>query len=713
MNASIEPNLRLLVVDDNPSIHDDFRKILIVPKASNTSLAAAKKALFGREVSPSLHADFQIDFALQGQEALEKVKEAQRALKPYALAFVDVRMPPGWDGIETIGHLWQADPDLQVVICTAYSDYSWDDIVKRLQQPDSLVILKKPFDHAEVLQLAHALTKKWLMTQQARLEMHHLEEIVVQRTSELQKANLSLTQQIRERARAEERFAKAFKASPVPLAIRSLNKDQYVDVNERFLEMTGFDWVEVVGHSVSELGLWVQTGQEERMLQRLREQKQVSMEECQVRDRSGNQRTALLSAELFDLDEEPHVLMILQDVTERINLENQLRQSQKMEAIGQLAAGVAHDFNNLLTVIHGYASLCLAKSGVEPEIGRAMEQVKDAADRAAALTRQLLAFSRRQLLQREPLAINDVIDQMRDMLKRLIGENIALECDLGPFLPSIIGDQANIGQVILNLVVNARDAMPGGGRLKLKTGLIDLPPSQPRSNAEARPGRFVCLSVTDTGVGMEAGVLSRLFEPFYTTKPVGRGTGLGLSTVYGIIKQHQGWVEVSSQPGQGSTFEVYLPVPDKPAVAQAPAAQEPRPVASSKGETVLVVEDESALRELVCKTLSQQGYQVLQAATGHEALAVWRNSKRKIDLLLTDIVMPDGMSGINLAEKLLKEAGGIRVVLTSGYTDERLELSSLKLDDINFLPKPYQPTKLLEAVRSALDIPDEVHTVNN
>jgi two-component system, cell cycle sensor histidine kinase and response regulator CckA len=700
----------LLVVDDNPAIHEDFKKILQPARPSNGSLAAAKKSLFGRDDGRAICAEFRVDSALQGQEALEKVKQALAATTPYALAFVDLRMPPGWDGIQTIRHLWEADADLQVVICTAYSDYSWDDIFKQLGPSDSLVILKKPFDHVEVLQLAHALTKKWFLTQQTRRQMQNLEDVINQRTAELRAANDVLKTQIRERTQAEERFTKAFRASPMPLAIRTLDQERYVDVNESFLRMTGFGWDEVVGHSASELGLWGQSGQESKILRALREQKRLNIEECEIRTRSGSQRSVLLSAELFELGDEPHVLVILQDITDRINLESQLRQSQKMDAVGQLAAGVAHDFNNLLTVINGYSGLCLARPGLNPEVAHAIEHVKAASERAAALTRQLLVFSRKQLLQRKPLLFNEVIGRMHDMVQRLIGETIALECDLAPTLPLVMGDEANLGQVVLNLAVNARDAMPNGGRLQITTRLVELHPSMVRSKPDARPGHFICLSVADTGVGMDTQVLNRLFEPFYTTKPVGKGTGLGLSTVYGIVKQHEGWVEVSSRLGSGSSFQVYLPV-------MVPAADEPVKAETAEQvlpplpghETILVVEDEPAVREMVCVTLSSHGYQVVQAGDGHEAFALWRSSNHNIDVLLTDIVMPNGLSGIQLAERISKESKGLKVVFTSGYSAEMLEDSSLNAGGINFLPKPYDPSKLLKVVHAALERPGGEH----
>src|ERR1051325_1632324 len=713
--AAANRNQRLLVIDDNPAIHEDFRKILQGTRTFSNALEDARKSLFGRSSGPNLRANFDIDSAFQGQEGLQKVQEARSAGSPYALAFVDVRMPPGWDGIETIRHLWQADPELQVVICTAYSDYSWEDIVRQLGQSDNLVILKKPFDHVEVLQLAHALSKKWLLNQQVLRERNDLEKLIGQRTAELEASNQTLKSEIREHAQSEERFTKAFRASPIPLAIRTLHQDRFVDANESFLQMTGFSREHLIGRGAAELGLWVQNDQEARLLQLLLEQKRIRNIETQINVRSDSHRTILLSAELFELGTEPHVLIIAQDVTERVSLENQLRQSQKMEAVGQLAAGVAHDFNNLLTVIHGYSSLQLERAGLDGDITRALEHVKSAAERAAGLTRQLLAFSRKQLLQRQPLRLNEVIERMRDMLSRLIGETIVLDCELAAELPQVVGDEANLGQVILNLVVNARDAMPSGGQIHLSTCSVDWAP--PLSNSEAvscktgerRAGRFICLTVTDEGTGMDQEVLNRLFEPFFSTKPVGKGTGLGLSTVYGIVKQHAGWVEVSSQLGQGSTFHVFPPAAapgDGTATDDLAASEALRPQTRPElggGETVLVVEDEILVRDLVCVTLAQHGYRILQAGSGPEALEVARSCGQPIDLLLTDMVMPNGMTGSALAERLLQQSDRLKVVFTSGYSAEMLESDTPTIEGLNFLAKPYEPVKLLKTVRRCLD----------
>jgi PAS domain S-box-containing protein len=705
-----KPIHRILVIDDNPMIHEDFRKILC-PVAQSAELEKAEAALFGETPALKAEAKFVVDSAYQGQEGLALVQRALAEDRPYAMAFVDVRMPPGWDGVETIGHIWRSYPDLQIVICTAYSDYSWEAIVQRLGQSDNLLILKKPFDSVEVLQLAHALTKKWVVTRQAQLRMSDLERLVRQRTGELQTANDKLQLEVEQRAEAEEalrlseeRFSKAFRSTPLPLAILAGKAETVLDVNESFLQMSGYERSEILRCCLRDLRFWTKPEEWENVLQRLAFSEPVRNRPCQVSRKNGARRDTLVSVEPFTIGQEPCLLLIAEDITERLRLENQLRHAQKMDAIGQLAAGVAHDFNNLLTIIQGHTSLQLGSGKLDPDAVKSLQEVQRAAERAAALTRQLLAFSRKQVMQSKPLNASRVIEHLREMLARLIGEHIKLTCACPDHLPPVLADEPGIEQVVLNLVVNARDAMPKGGSIEIATQLVTLEEDAAEVNPEARPGRFICLSVSDTGCGMEPAVLNRIFEPFFTTKEVGKGTGLGLSTVYGIVKQHRGWVEVTSEVGQGSCFRVFLPSVDQAASASFSTTCffRPRPV-NQEGETVLVVEDNHPLRALACETLRRGGYRVFEAADAHEALRVWREIHCRIDLLLTDVVLPNRMSGVDLAKQLRTEDEKLKIILSSGYSPE-LEDDSLDLiEGVNFLPKPYAPKTLLKTVRCCLD----------
>jgi PAS domain S-box-containing protein len=395
------------------------------------------------------------------------------------------------------------------------------------------------------------------------------------------------------------------------------------------------------------------------------------------------------------------------DLTERRKLEGQFRQSQKMEAIGQLAGGVAHDFNNMLAVIRGNAELLLMDQDQHmPGTNEGLKQVIAASERAANLTRQLLAFSRKQIMQSQPLVLNKVIAELTKMLKRIIGEHIDLECRYAEPLPFVRADAGMIEQVLLNLAVNARDAMPRGGHLYVTTDTANFDAAYARTQPEASAGEFVRLTVTDTGMGIAPEHLPRIFEPFFTTKEPGKGTGLGLATVYGIVKQHQGWIEVASQPGAGATFRIFLPaIPPPEVAAEAGAAAEPEIKVPGGAETILLVEDEYAVRMITRRVLESQGYRVYEATTVREALEVWRSHAGEIELLVTDIVMPQGVTGRDLTEQLRARRPALKVIFMSGYSADVIgtDTEFFGRTKSSFLQKPFSARVLLQTVRRCLD----------
>jgi PAS domain S-box-containing protein len=390
------------------------------------------------------------------------------------------------------------------------------------------------------------------------------------------------------------------------------------------------------------------------------------------------------------------------DITEMQNLEAQFRHAQKLESVGQLAAGVAHDFNNILTVIQGYSDHLLARYDGDPALTPPLKQITNASRRAAVLTRQLLMFSRKQVLQPKAVDLNAVLRNLSNMLTRLLGEDIAVETKYASPLPMLEADAGMLEQVIMNLAVNSRDAMPKGGQLLITTSVADIDAAHAQSRADAREGRSVCLTVKDTGCGMDRKTLDRIYEPFFSTKEIGKGTGLGLATVYGIVKQHQGWIEVKSEVGKGTTFQIYLP----PAANACEPAHEAPPQTSSmaKGrqETILLVEDEAILREWVREILQGCDYQVLEAASGVEALKIWDAHHGKIDLLVTDMVMPEGLTGGDLARQLISRQPQLKVIYTSGYSAEIMGNEG-DLPTGPFLPKPYHAPELARMVRDCLD----------
>jgi two-component system, cell cycle sensor histidine kinase and response regulator CckA len=380
--------------------------------------------------------------------------------------------------------------------------------------------------------------------------------------------------------------------------------------------------------------------------------------------------------------------------------EEQLRQSQKMEAIGRLAGGVAHDFNNLLTAIIGYTDMIAERSELDAATGREVGEIRLAADRGAALTRQLLAFSRKQLLNPTVLNINESVAGLLHMLPRLIGDHIHTDARLAAGLGFVKADASQIEQVIVNLVLNARDAMPTGGYVTIETANVEL--SEERRAAEGlalEPGPYVMLSISDTGVGMDETTRTHAFEPFFTTKDQGKGTGLGLATVYGIIDQSGGGIAMDTAPERGTSIRIYLPVTDAPAALD---RQRVAPSATEGTETLLLVEDNDAIREISAQALRRRGYTVFEARNGEEAIDWASKSAVQADMLITDVVMP-GMSGPNLAARLLQQAPDLRVLYMSGYTDDATEVHGAFWGGVPLLQKPFTPSQLAESVRGALD----------
>jgi signal transduction histidine kinase/ActR/RegA family two-component response regulator len=448
--------------------------------------------------------------------------------------------------------------------------------------------------------------------------------------------------------------------------------------------------------------LWERPAAVEQWYEGLPRQEFVREQKANLRDRAGALHEMLVSLSPVALGGQPHALLLAQDVSERSLLERQLRQAQKMEAIGQLAAGVAHDFNNVLTVIQGHASLIQITLDSGSPQRKSLEQITGATARAATLIRQLLMFSRKQVMQFRHLDLNDILRNEIKMLERLMGEHVQIAFRPQNPIPAIHADSSMMEQIAMNLAVNARDAMPDGGLLSIATSLEAIHRAPTPTDPEERDGNYVCLTCSDTGLGMDTQILTRIFEPFFTTKPVGKGTGLGLSTVFGIVRQHEGWVEVESKPNHGATFRVYFP-------ASLQAAEKTEPVVDtalrSGRETVLVAEDEEDLRQLVAQVLRIQGYHVLEAASGRDAIEVWEKANCPVDLLLTDMVMPGGIMGSELAERLSLQSPRLKVIYTSGYSPGMAgkDASLLKLP--NFLPKPYTIGKLAQFVRECLDSP--------
>jgi len=527
--------------------------------------------------------------------------------------------------------------------------------------------------------------------------LHAQAKIVYDKETNRPSKIVGIIHDVTERKKAEERFYKVFNANPEPMTIATLSEGRFIDVNESFLRITGHQREEVIGRTFLEVKFWKSPEDRARYAEVLEKQGATRDREIAFLTKSGEERAALDSADVVEFDGEKCVIATFKDITERKNLEKQLRQAQKMEAIGQLSGGIAHDFNNLLGVIIGYSEILEERLPAGDSLQKSVHEIKKAGTRAASLTRQLLAFSRQQVLEPKILALNAIVGNVEKMLGRLLGENIKIESELETDLGNIKADQGQIEQVIINLAVNARDAMPHGGRLAILTANVNLDEDYARSHPPQPAGRYVLLSVSDTGIGMDEATQAHIFEPFFTTKEQGKGTGLGLSTIYGVIRQSGGHIWVYSEPGLGTTFKIYLPRTDEAARGQKPTAGPATPLRAAK--TILLVEDEESLRELTRSLLADNGYTVLSADQPADAIEIARQYEGSIHLLLTDVVMP-GMSGLALAGKLAPMRPDMRVVYMSGYTG--FTHPELFDSDATVLSKPVARDMLLRKVYEAL-----------
>ncbi len=510
-----------------------------------------------------------------------------------------------------------------------------------------------------------------------------------------------LAERYRALAESERVFAASFAEAPIGMAHTSL-EGQLLRVNRCLCEFLGYSPEELMAISFMAITHPDDVEQDTREMERLISGGVTKyVREKRYRHKNGHFVSATLTAVLHR-DEKgapKYFISTIADVTERIRLEGQLRQGQKMEAIGRLAGGIAHDFNNLLTVIIGYADLLFEQIPPGTSMYADLAEIRQAAASATGLTRQLLAFSRKQILQPQVLDLNGIVARMNGLLRRLIGEDISLRTRLATPLDRVRADPGQIEQIIMNLALNARDAMPGGGTLTIETANVELDAPWLVRNADAVAGPHVMLAISDTGIGMDPSVQAHLFEPFFTTKERVQGTGLGLATVYGIVKQSGGSIFVYSERGHGTVFKILLPRTEQ--LAESPNAAPPASRALGT-ETILLVEDQPEVRAVTRDTLARQGYDVLEGGNGAEALALAENHRGDIHLLLTDVVMP-GMSGRELAQRLQTMRPALRVIYTSGYTDDTIVHHEILDPGITFIQKPFAPNALLRTIRGVLD----------
>ncbi len=797
-------NNRVLIIDDDPEIRDAYRLVLSPEQEVEKSSIAQLTRLLdnGRILKPSAPFSFELGFASQGSEGVAIAESALQNSQPFAVAFIDIRMPPGFDGMETAARIRRIDPHMEIVIVTAYSDRSREEIVRAVGAPEKLLFLRKPFDPEELIQMALSLTAKWNLARQAEEQKNELQTVLMTTPAAIftvdqdqcvtswnpaaeQITGFTVAQvlgqpciirQIGESKTCQNCFLEDRDAADRQQEVQIIDnhgvprtllktgtciknrQGGIVRVVESFWDITArkaaeaalaesearfralveatSDWVwetdaagcftycsplcatiygyqpnELVGRPIFENLVHPEEIAESRALFHQSVEKKCGFHNIERRSLTKEGRIIHIeSSGMPVLSEDGRVVGfrgIDRDITkrkviekERHELETQYRQSQKLEALGTLAGGIAHDLNNVLTPIMGGAQLSLMKMQPGHPIYDNLKTIEEGVQRAAELIHQILAFSRKQVMATKPLNLTHLINSFAAMLRRLIREDIHLDFSLDEALWTIEADKNQMEQILINLVVNARDAVAEGGEITIKTANRPVPGRfNEHTDRRLGPGPYVVMSVCDNGMGMDQTTLSRIFDPFYTTKEEGKGTGLGLSTVYGIVKQHGGEIQVDSARGKGTCFDIYFPKTEN--CLESGEQREDQPVCGGQ-ETILLVEDNPDVRDVARVSLNHYGYRVIEASNGIEGVRIFEELQGRIDLLFTDVVMP-AMGGQTLSEALREHKTDLPVLFMSGHSYDVNTKKLAEMEGNDFIQKPFKPMDLAQKIRRMLD----------
>ncbi len=704
-----EKQRKIIIIDDNKAIFNDFQEILTDgPDGMSDSfeLDALEAAFYGEKKPESLpEVNYELVYANQGKEGVEKVEAALKENAPFALAFVDMRMPPGWDGIETIKHLWAVDPELQVVICTAYSDYSLDEITGEVGKSDKLLILKKPFEPEEVAQLASALTEKWILARKASLKFDEIQTIVSHRTRELEVANTFLRNEIDARKileialkESEQKYKMLFNKASDGIFI--IQNEHIRFSNQSIHRMTLYSETELL--TLPLIKLIYREDQKETIrwyLHRPEEENQPNFHNFRAVNKKGDILYVQATALKITWEGEAALLTIVRDLTKVKKLEEQLIQSQKMDAIGILAGGIAHDFNNILSVIIGYSELLMLGTEKDGDDHKKSEKILTASYRARELVSQILTFSKQKDQKKESVQIKNVVKEAMKFLRATIPVSIEFNLKIDNDACMVLADPTQMHQVVMNLCVNAAHAMEKkGGILGIELSTIRIDQEMAERYPDLQSENCVYLAISDTGNGIDSDDLDKIFNPYFTTKKQGEGTGLGLSVVHGIVTGIGGAIDVESKKNKGTTFHLYIPCCGSEAAREIEKTGE----ILTGNESILLVDDEETLLSMLSELLTELGYTVTAKKESQEALAWFKTHSRSVDLIITDQTMPH-MTGAELFDAVRDIRPDMKIILCTGFSSVINEEKARNRGIKAFVKKPFYRHEIAEIVRMVLD----------